>query len=161
MIRGHELGQRALTVLRLHRERLPENHGKALPRGRSRLGHTMEMSSPQPNCIGTCLAVSGRYWEKSQNASSTTLVLSLSLLPIFMGENEAICSLCTSPHASAVLPTPAAAALGVRGSYYLHSNKGFQGNEREISSSKAKSRSGTNREREEIKCNNCNPKNKC
>lgn len=45
VVRGHKLGQRALAVLGLHWEWLPENHGEALPRGRSRSGDRIRRST--------------------------------------------------------------------------------------------------------------------
>lgn len=38
---GHKLWQRALAVLGLHWERLPENHGEALLRRKSRSGQAL------------------------------------------------------------------------------------------------------------------------
>lgn len=45
VVRGHELWQGALAVLGLHWERLPENHGERLPRGRSRSGDRIRRST--------------------------------------------------------------------------------------------------------------------
>lgn len=54
VVRGHKLRQRALAVLGLHWERLPENHGEALwRRRRSGTGFRQVRCSPWP-----------RYWDE-------------------------------------------------------------------------------------------------
>lgn len=75
VVRGHKLWQRALAVLGLHWERLPENHGEALLRGRNRSGKGFRQAlcGPYPRCMGTLLAVPGRYSDKSQTANGTEL----------------------------------------------------------------------------------------
>ena len=71
---GHKLGQRALAVLRLHGEWLPENHGEALLRRSSGSGDGIQTRTAQSLAqVRGCFFGSVRYWEKSQHASGTEL----------------------------------------------------------------------------------------
>lgn len=94
MVCGHELWQRTLAVLGLHWERLPENHGEALPRGRRGSRDRMQTSTVQSlaqvcgHFFGSVRQILGEVpkcqWHKTSASSCDRACLSL--LPIFLVE---------------------------------------------------------------------------